>query len=151
MPGTAAIDALHDGTLIASMQRAGYGLARIHASGVEGLEPWNAADEQAHFEKSLAMLARWDADLEPMLMRLRDLAGATPARHRRAGADADPWCVPIHAAARLSRSLGAGRLRRLQARPSDVRCGQLHVRTCSTCSRRASSSGGAAERGDERS
>jgi len=99
MPGTAAIDAVRDGTMHSSMVRAGHGLSRIHTTGVEGLEPWTAADEQAHFEKSIAMLARWDARLEPVLGRLRELV----ARRRP---DIEPHApVPIHGAFRFTQLL----------------------------------------------
>lgn len=99
MPGTAAIETLQNGALHSGMTQAGRGLSRIHTSGVEGLEPWDARDEFANFVKATTMLASYDADLAPALERLRTLA-------ETARAGLEPLVpTPIHGAFRFTQLL----------------------------------------------
>jgi len=74
LPGTAAIATLQPEVLARGMTQAGAGIARIHTSGVDGLEPWSAAHELENFLGVTSMLQRYDPELAPSIERLRALA-----------------------------------------------------------------------------
>ena len=99
LPGTAAIGALDPATIEHDMAQAGRGLARLHTSGVTGLEPWSSADELQNLEKAAGSLERYDPDLGPVLSRV--LSGA----RAELGALTTGPAVPIHGAFRFTQLL----------------------------------------------
>jgi aminoglycoside phosphotransferase (APT) family kinase protein len=99
LPGTAAIATLRPEALGGRMAQAGDGIARIHTSGVDGLEPWSAAHEFENFLGVTAMLRRYDPELAPAIERLRALA------EERLNLIEPVDAVPIHGAFRFTQLL----------------------------------------------
>jgi aminoglycoside phosphotransferase (APT) family kinase protein len=99
LPGTSAVAQLDAGTLERDMIRAGHGLARIHASGVRGLQAWRAEDEHENFVKATRALESYDPELGPLLERLRTTAAANMSQLEEVDA------VPIHGAFRFTQLL----------------------------------------------
>jgi hypothetical protein len=99
LPGTSAVARLDPATLDRDMVCAGRGLARIHASGVHGLEPWRAVDELENFLKAARALASYDPELAPRLERVRAAALRDLDRLE------DTAAVPIHGAFRFTQLL----------------------------------------------